>query len=225
MLTPSPGGQRCALPTRARHRNHDPNCRRFWTQLSQVYSWLISALLQHDRNTTQSRHSAPVSTTIGRLADLTSARHDRPDVTQRGHWGRPVRRTLFAEQPGGESCSSSGRDSPAGALLFALLQVPQSNRQGCSIKVSEDPTQVRLADARRLISKARSSTSISCRCSAPPRWRSSPRCTSSRITPTRSRAGDGMARAGSRRRRCAMTGVERRVAAGTGSAPDRYQSG
>jgi hypothetical protein len=29
---PSPCGQRCALPTRAHHRHHDPFCRRSWTQ-------------------------------------------------------------------------------------------------------------------------------------------------------------------------------------------------
>jgi hypothetical protein len=34
MLTPSPCGQRCALPTRAHdHRDHDRICRSFWTQL------------------------------------------------------------------------------------------------------------------------------------------------------------------------------------------------
>jgi hypothetical protein len=27
-----PCGQRCPLPTRAHHRNRDPNCRRLWTQ-------------------------------------------------------------------------------------------------------------------------------------------------------------------------------------------------
>ena len=77
----SPCGQRSALPTRAHHRNHDPFCRTFWTQLSSTGDhilFLTSGTAPNLRHQTSGGGTVTITSSVAIVNDTTARRSSGP---------------------------------------------------------------------------------------------------------------------------------------------------